>query len=386
MFIYFIQILVIFVIGAISKADRKKFVFLSFALLVILAALRSVNVGTDLAAHYAKRYVQVASCSWSQIPQFSAMSTYELGYCYLTKLLSSICPHVQFYIAVTSLFTYGVTARFIYRNSCDVKMSTYIFVLTCTYYNYMNIVRQAIAISIVLLGYEFLKRETDKLKNYAIFALFVLGASSIHVSAILCLLLILFKELKFTKKQILLGLVGTAVFYFLYQQILVLVLNLSGLIGEYYGYLTKKGESVGYINLQSIYMFFTIALSFIIGCLTMVIRRKRNTTNKTKIEYVLSNYESFLLYMGLLATICRLMVFRMNIINRYSYFFVPFVLLLYPISIYNCKSKKDRKVLRRFVYIVLAIYFVWMTVSYEASFHRTVPYEFFWECTDSFLY
>lgn len=391
MVIYFIQILAIIAVGSISNANKnektkKRFLFFSFGLLILLAALRSVNVGTDLATHYAKRYVQIASYSWSRMPEFSAMSTYEIGYCYLTKLLSLICPHVQFYIAATSLFTYGVTARFIYKNSSDVKMSTYIFVLTCTYYNYMNIVRQAIAISIILLGYEFLKQQTNKIKNYTIFALFVILASSIHSSAILCLLLILFKELKFQRKHIFIGLACTVIFYVLYQQIFGFVLNLFGLSGEYAGYLTKEAESVGHINRQSIYMFITIALAFVMGCVTFVAQRKIANADESKKEYLLSSNEGFLLYTGLLATVCRLMVFRMNIINRYSYFFVPFVLLLYPMAIYGCKLKSNRKVLKWFVYIVLAIYFVWMTVAYEASFHRTVPYEFFWQCHNNFFY
>lgn len=394
MAIYFIQILAIVAVGAVSNANksnraRKRFLFFAFGLLILVAALRSVNVGTDLATHYARRYVQVASYSWSRIPEFSTMTTYELGYCYLTKFLSSICPHVQFYIAVTSLFVYGVTARFIYKNSCDVKISTYVFVLTCTYYNYMNIVRQAIAISIILLGYEFLKKETNKLKNYSIFAGFVIVAATIHSSAVLCLLLILFKELKFKQKHILIGAVCTIIFYLMYQKIFSVVLNLFGLSSEYAGYLTKEAESIGHINKQSIYMFVTIAMAFVIGCITLVIERKvQSQYNEESSEnnYLLTNNEGFLLYTGLLATVCRLMVFRMNIINRYSYFFLPFVLLLYPIAIYNCKLKSNRKVVKWIVYIILAIYFVWMTVAYEASFHQTVPYEFFWKCNNNFFY
>lgn len=394
MAIYFIQILAIVAVGAVSNANksdraRKRFLFFAFGLLILVAALRSVNVGTDLATHYARRYVQVASYSWSQIPEFSTMTTYELGYCYLTKFLSSICSHVQFYIAMTSLFVYGVTARFIYKNSCDVKISTYVFVLTCTYYNYMNIVRQAIAISIILLGYEFLKKETNKLKNYSIFAAFVIVAATIHSSAVLCLLLILFKELKFKRKHILIGAVCTVIFYLMYQQIFSFVLNLFGLSGEYAGYLTKEAESVGHINEQSIYMFITIAMAFVIGCITLVIERKvqsKYDENSNENDYLLTNNEGFLLYTGLLATVCRLMVFRMNIINRYSYFFLPFVLLLYPLAIYNCKLKSNRKVVKWILYIILAIYFVWMTVAYEASFHQTVPYEFFWQCNNNFFY
>ena len=135
--------------------------------------------------------------------------------------------------------------------------------------------------------------------------------------------------------------------------------------------------------------FDSIALAFVIGCITLVIERKLNSRadeESMSEEYWLSDNESFLLYTGLLATVCRLMVFRMNIINRYSYYFLPFVLLLYPMSICNCKLRSNRRVVKWAVYIILGIYYVWMTVAYEASFHRTVPYEAFWQCNNGFFY
>lgn len=386
MAIYFVTTCLIMIVGAGYPAQKnsrtkRNFLVFSFGILIAVAALRSVNVGTDLATHYARRYVQIASYNWKDIPNFSMMSTYELGYCYLTKFLSTICPHVQFYVLTTSIFTYGVTARFIFRNSDNVKMSTYVFILTCTYYNYMNIVRQAIAISIILLGYEYLKRETNKIKNVAIYVVFVLVASTIHSASILCLVFAVFRYLEFKRKHIFWGVVGTMIFYIAYQQIFSLTLNLFGLSAEYSGYFTKEAESVGHINKQSISMFLTIAMAFVIGCYTLVVKKRRSSVE----GFVLHHTEKFLLYMGLLATICRLMVFRMNIINRYSYFCVPFVLLLYPTAINAIGNVTNRKIAKYMVYIMLVTYYIYMTFYYEASFHQTVPYEFFWQST-SHLY
>ena len=144
MYIYFIQFAAIAVAGFLFDAKKKKkkarqFLIFSFGLLILLSALRSQNIGTDLAVHYARRYDLISSYDWSDIPQFAKISTYEIGYCYLMKALSVISPDIQFFIVSTSIFTLGTVGWFIYRNSCDVKMSTYVFVLTCTYYNYMNI-------------------------------------------------------------------------------------------------------------------------------------------------------------------------------------------------------------------------------------------------------
>ncbi len=384
MAIYFIQIALIAAFGAFTKTNgspknARRFLIFSFGVLILVAALRSRNIGTDLYVHYARRFEDVARFGWGEIHRFARVSTYEIGYCYLTKLLSMICPDVQFYIAVTSVFTLGTLGWFIYKNSPDVKMSTYVFILTCTYYNYMNIVRQAIAISLILIGFEFLKKPSNIVRNCLIFAAFVLLASTIHSSAVLCLILIIFRFLKFRKLELMLCLAGVIVVFVLYEQFFKLIVRLFG--GTYSGYLTKENESVGHINAQSIYMLMTVALAFIIGCYTLIILRRKvqPRLDSSGDSYLLMPQESFLMYMGLLASLCRLLVFRMNIINRYSYFMIPFVLILYPTAVYGFQIPSNRKVVKVFIYLFLGIYFVWMTISYEASFHRTVPYEFFWQ-------
>lgn len=384
MYIYFIQFAAIAVAGFLidanaSKKKARQFLIFSFGLLILLSALRSQNIGTDLAVHYAKRYTQISSYEWSEIPQFAKVSTYEIGYCYLMKALSVISPDIQFFIVSTSIFTLGTVGWFIYRNSCDVKMSTYVFVLTCTYYNYMNIVRQAIAISIVLIGYEILKKPKNKIVGTVLYILIVMLAATVHASSVFCLLFILFSGLKFREKELLTSVIITVIVFVFYEQILNVFLKIFGV--DYYGYLTKEVESVGHFNIQSVYMLLTIAAAFILGCITMIIK-KGNPGEKIKLTErfrKLSLNESFLLYTGLFATICRLMVFRMNIINRFSYFLIPFVLLLYPAALYGFRLKANQRKVKIFIYLFLGVYFVWMTISYEALFHRTVPYEFFWQ-------
>lgn len=71
-------------------------------------------------------------------------------------------------------------------------MSTLLFVLYCINYMYYNVIRQAVAVSIVLIGYHFLKKRDLGIIRYAAFAAFIVLASTFHSSAILCLLIIVF--------------------------------------------------------------------------------------------------------------------------------------------------------------------------------------------------
>ena len=195
MTIYFIQVLLLWVAGFFRKTTPDKTfrkVYLVFAgiCLVLVAGLRQYTVGTDLDHHYAREYTMLADTSWKQIPKLNI--TYEVGYRYYCKILSIFSSNVQYFIFVTSLITIGIFLWFVYENSVDIVMSTLLFVLYCINYMYYNVIRQAVAVSIVLIGYHFLKKRDLGIIRYAAFAAFIVLASTFHSSAILCLLIIVF--------------------------------------------------------------------------------------------------------------------------------------------------------------------------------------------------
>lgn len=386
MLIYFIMTSIIALFGACMHANRsarnkRLFLSFSFGLMILVASLRAPSVGIDLAVHYAKRFEQIAAYSWTQIPKFSIFSTYEIGYCYYCKLISMVNNNVQFFIFVTSAIVYGVMGYLIYKKSSDVIFSTMLVIFSCQYYMYMNIIRQALAVSVVLLGYIFLDKSQRSMMDYVKFALFVLIASTFHNSAILCLIMIVFDRMQFKRRDILISGAITALCYVLYSKVFILVANLiSNDSGSYASYMEKAGENVGNINRQSITSLILTAGAFFIGVYILVWKNRRHIKNMDSKEmYVLTRNESFLLYMGLLATICRLLIFKMNIINRFSYYFVPFIVLLYPYAINQITYVPNRKIIRTAVYLAYGIYFIWMTVSFAEKFYGAVPYVPFWK-------
>lgn len=360
---------------------RRDFLIFSFGLMILVASLRAPSVGIDLAGHYAKRFEQIAFYSWKDIPKFSAFSTYEIGYCYYCKILSMINSNVQFYIFVTSLIVYGTMGYLIYKKSSDVILSTMLVIFSCQYYMYMNIIRQALAVSVVLIGYTFLDKSKRSISDYIKFTLFVLVASTFHDSAILCLVMIVFDKMQFKRRDILLSGVITMICYVVYSKLFVFVAKLiSNDNGSYVSYMEKTGENVGNINLQSIISLILTSGAFFIGAYVLIWKNRRHIKNMDSKEvYVLTRNESFLLYMGLLATICRLLIFKMNIINRFSYYFVPFIVLLYPYAINQITYVPNRKIIRTAVYLAYGIYFIWMTVSFVEKFYGAVPYVPFWK-------
>lgn len=383
MAIYFVLAVFIYLYGKLYRANssnrrRKIYLIVTFGVLILVAGLRDPSVGTDLAGHYAKRYNMIGSYSWSQIPTFSATIGYEIGYCYFTRFLHFFSSDVQFFVFATSFLMCAAFGYFIYKESTDVVLSAELMLFNCFYYRFMTMMRQGLAISIILVAYTLLNGSERKLKDYIKFALLILLASTFHSSAILCMLMILFDRLKFTKKQIIFGVGAMVAFYLFYMNFYTVALNFFGTGNNYERYLTSATEGVGNINMQTIYNFLLAFVPFLLGYYVLVWEKKKekHLFKDDKNMYCLKKNESFLLYMVLIASTFNLLVFRMNILNRFSLYFTPFVLILCPYAISSMKLKSNKPIVKACIYFMFGVYFVWLTITKAAEFYGVVPYRF----------
>lgn len=384
MIIYFVLAGFIPLYGFLTHANRnnfrkKQFVFVVFGIMTLISALRASTIGIDLDLHYAKNYELISSVNWSDIPIFATLKQYELGYCYFTKLLTYISSNVQFYIIITSIIIYGLHGYFFYKKSEDVILSSSLFMFFCLFYMYMNIIRQAVAVSILLLAYLIFSESKKKVHNYVVFVLLVILASVFHSSAILCLVYLLFDKLKFTKIHMLLGIVVTALIYVGYSSVYKFVLSILGGNDKYSSYLDSEKYGVGHMNSQSIYYVIITLGAFLLGYYILVWKDKTSHKLFAKQQYKVKSNESFMLYMSFIAFACRLLIFKMSIITRFTFYFIPFVLILYPYAISKFKRRSNRIILNLTVYGVCLFYFMWVTLSNADTLYGVVPYEFFWQ-------
>ena len=123
-------------------------------------------------------------------------------------------------------------------------------------------------------------------------------------------------------------------------------------------------------------MVAVILMGFLLGVYTMVIKKRKSIYDENGIIKI-SKQDSLILFASLACVVCRLMVFRMNIVNRYSYYLIAFIFLLYPRALREL-SHNNKKAVKWIIYLFLFGYFTMMTLLYEKSFHMTVPYQFFW--------
>ncbi len=385
MTIYYVTIIIIALwAGKLKNANysyerQKKFICFAFGLLILLAALRSPSVGRDLSYHYAQNYQRIASSSWNQLPAFSVFTGYEIGFVVLCKLLSYVSNNVQWFIAVISIFIYFVTARFILKYSENVVLSTFIMIFSCTYYMYMNVLRQALAVSIILLGYDLLQNQsTKRYMRYMYFLIHIAIATSIHQSAIICLVFLLIDTLRFERKHIVIAMLVVSGFYFLYDKLYSATLLFVGNSDRYAAHI-KSVEGVGGIDRIAIINISLTFGAFILGYFFLVFNKRRSikTTEDNDYSIEIEHEISVWLYTSLFAGTFRLLATRMNILNRATYYFLPFVFVLYPTAIN--RSGRYRKIIKYGVYSAYFLYFYIMTTRLASEYYGTVPYIFFWQ-------
>lgn len=384
MVIYFCLVLIVTFLSLIhgnvnlTIKRKKRFLFQAFGIMILLAILRGPTIGSDLAGHYARNFSNIAFLSWSRLLDFSVLSGYEIGYVVFCKLISLISTDVQWFITVVGVITYSVMARFIYRNSENVVLSTFLVIFSCTYYMFFNILRQALAVSIVLLGYEVLKSKKNKIRRYIIFALMVVLAMSFHQSAIICFAFILFDILRFERRHIVIATAAVAGFYFLYDKVYSFVLLFVGNRERYAAHIDTIEGSGGIDKIAIINITLTFG-AFLLGYFSLVWNKKRNIRNFNGIDarIELEHEHSVWLYLCLMAGTFRLLTTQMNILNRATYYFLPFVFVMYPAAIN--RSGKFRKIFMYFTYLGYFAYFFIMTTKLAGAYYGVVPYKFFWQ-------
>lgn len=386
MVIYFITILAIILYAGLFKnvnnSERRKkiFLFLAFGTLTLVAMMRSPSVGIDLAKHYARNYTLIASSGWRGLPAISISTGYELGFVYYCKFISLISHNVQWFIAITSIIVYSVMGRFIYRYSNNVFLSTYLFITSCCYYMFMNILRQALAVSIILIAYDFLckKEEKGKISGYLIFAVMVLLASSFHQSAIIALLFILVDVLQFKKRHCVYAIIGVFTIYNLYDRAYLFFIKFVSNGQRYLAHITNEYEGVVSIDIYTIINILLTIGASALGYYYLILRRRKlsGAFECCRVSALRYQKESTLLYLSLMAGICRMLTTRMNILNRATFYFLPFVFIMYPLAI---KNSTYRKLLKYTIYILFGLFFFFVTLFLAGDYYGVVPYHAFWQ-------
>ena len=325
---------------SVSKIN-KAFAILVLLILGILTAFRDVSVGTDT-----KIYVGIfdSVCDGIYKEEFFR---WEIGYQWLNIALAKITDNPQAIIITTSVICYFLIGKYMLKY-IDNKLLFVVLFFSLLFSNFTNIIRQAIASSILIFAYEF-SNQNKKLK--AILLTFL--AMAFHTTSVIFLVYIFIKNIKLTEKLTMIVFFSMMGISILAENVLIdLFIKVFPLYEHYF-----IGERVGTGGLGTTLNLIILAVLFVM----YYIPRKN-----TKIDHQV-------LWMFLLCASITAMSYVMNNFSRAA------TILYLPIIKECCmffpKEKKNTAVEFVGVLALLAIFII--IIIFRPEWNTLYPYGFY---------
>lgn len=333
-----------------SKANAKTFMTLVSIALIFILGLRSRYVGTMDTYFYCMAFDSAKGISSLYLfldfkEVFDSFFLFsEAGFHTYTWLAAQILPGAQWFLLLSTAIIVICTAIFIWKNSDDITLSWIVFICLGSMTFTMNGMRQAFAMSICLLAYEYVKR-----KKLFPFLIVVLIAILFHKSAMFFVVVYLMKNIKLNFKSVSLLASGVLLFFLS-----------SNILASFYDSMTGEDYAAGESFESGGTVTILIYLMAII--LTLVFSKRLKET------------EVFLLFalvvIGFSVYLARFI--STQVYERISYYFAYFLIVLFPAIFKDLKSKDRQIVSFLFVLCAIGLY------AYRISGGVFANFELFW--------
>lgn len=347
---YVILLLLVFIITTVICyikdknfiKENSKYLFIIIGILTLFLLLRSTKVGIDT-----KNYENIFNyCREKNIIELLTYERHEIGYKYYTKFIS-LFTNYHLFLCITSVITMIGIYFFIKENSKNYFLSLLLFITFNFYGYYFGILRQSIAISILLCGYKYVFE-----KKIWKFLSFVLLATLFHKTAIIFIILYFIKYIHIDKRKVIIWIVIIAMFFISRQFILNFIIN----------YVYKPADLTFYSG--SGYKMLILLIGLGICCYFFQDRLlKQNKKNQILIDMIY------------IASIIQTLSTIFGNTYRVTLYFSYAILPLVPNVIETIENKKIKMVIVVCMIIVLTLYFYYMT----SNLIDYVKYEFFWQ-------
>lgn len=314
--------------------------FITLIVICLITGFRAETIGNDT-----ENYVFY----FKQICEIGVTDTLvlEKGFQYFCLIIGLFTQDPHIFLIVVSVLCYGVLGKMIWKHSCNIGFS--IILLFALYFStYANILRQGIAMAIVLVAYFYLKE--NKLKRAILLIVF---ASLFHITALVALVLILYKFIPTNLKIVL-----PITFIFVVAGLTGTLVNVIKLFA--FGY-------EGYFDSSRIGNGWLATTWNMIRNITFLLISSKVCRNETEKSLPLSS-------MVVLVWITSL-GYSLDIFNRLSSYF----LLISVIEIPNMLSSHyfKRRNLWMFVISIALIAFFVVSLIFRPEWNRIYPY-YFW--------
>lgn len=351
MYIYIFLIILIILLGSQNyKKPLSKGFYVSIigTLMFFLFAFRAKEIGIDTQVYY-------SDFSFINATPFFKLSNLrmEIGFVYLVKVLGLFSTNPQILLVVSGLIITGSVSTFIYKYSTNVRVSLLLFVFLMFMFSYMNIMRQAIAISILLLSF----RHLLKGNNFTYF-IYIIIASTFHIAAIFMIPIIFLAKLKIDFKTIIIILSTIVVMFFIFTPALTLFFKV---FPKYSYYLDNIDGNSNYFGALIDFIFYS---SIFIAAFIFY-----DYENQTRFDIIF-------IWMFILQIFFQMFTMKMTVVNRVGQIYAIFAIVGIPLLISKSKKLYIRQSIS-LILVVSAVYFITISLL-RPEWNGVIPYLPFW--------
>lgn len=354
MIVYISNLIITTIIAIIfnkKKINKWITVILVTVPLVCVSGFRW-RVGTDFGNYYTTfSEIQNYSLGFLFSSSYSDFISFERGFSILIWFIGIINKNPQFIMFITSLINVGCVVYALKKYSSCFSLSIYLYITTIIYYSAFNAIRQWMASIIIFLAFKYvIERDFKK------YFIFVIIASTIHISALIMIPVYFIVNFKpFGKKMIIVAIVFTIIAMLLTPILSSFENIVSGTRYEDYTSISKTDDGVN---------IFRVLVAMVPVALSLIYYNKLKEDKENK---YLINFSALNFLILLLAT-------QSTIISRFTMYFELYNLLLYP-KILRALNKNERYI---FIFLLCLCFFIYMCLLLPVD-ANLLPYRTFWE-------
>lgn len=329
----------------VSKLSEKKTIlkiFISLLPIIIAVAIR-YDIGWDYLEVYTNGFFVIGNAG--NLHHFT-----EVPFNWLVKIIFDVSNgNPDWLFIVCSIITFAFVSKALKDQSVNVVFSILLILLTRYYFITLNIVRQAIAMSIILCSYKYLKE-----RNVKKYILTILLASCFHMTALIYIPVYLLYKIDWKKKK----------------NSVILILLIIFAIPAYFLVMkyTKYGKYIGSVYQGNQFLWHELIISGVV-LLIATLQRKHVKIEK---EYFDTYY------------ILQIITFILSILSRFLptadriiWLFYGQNILFIPLIIRNLKKIEQRMFLAICLTIMMSVT-VYCQTMIKDSFN-IIPYKTIFE-------
>lgn len=330
-----------------NKKNQRALAFF-FILLTVMLVLRHETVGTDT-QNYLKILNDISKTGWTGLFR----KDIEIGFVFFCKVISSVFPNPQFFIAITAIL--GMVMIYpTYKRLClDASLTVMLFCLMSTFFMMFSGIKQMLAIGLGFIAYGFTRK-----KMILPFLFVVVLAITFHTSAFMLFFMYPLYHARITKNW-LVAVIPALGLLFVFNEP---VFSFLGIFIERYTDYDAEITATGAYAMIFLFALFAI-FAFVIP-------------DEKKLDRETIGLRNFLLMALALQMFAPLHTLAM----RMNYYYIIFIPLLMP-KIIEARSHRWKNVAIWGKNVMTAFFFVYffMTLDGGLATLNVYPYHFFWE-------